>query len=153
MTELVLESAAPQETRALGETVAGHLRPGDVVLLSGELGAGKTVFVQGMARGLGYEGPVSSKSFGLMGEYAGRVKLYHADLYRLEDPEQVEELALDEISGDGVLVVEWPERGEWALPEEHLLVRLEVTGETTRRLEFVANGERARRLAAAMREA
>jgi tRNA threonylcarbamoyladenosine biosynthesis protein TsaE len=153
VTELTLESAGPEETRRLGETLARHLQPGDVVLLSGELGAGKTVFVQGLARGLGYDGPVSSKSFVLLGEYAGRDKLYHADLYRLEDPEQVEELALDEISADGLLAIEWPERGEWALPEEDLLVRFEVTGETTRRLTFVANGKRAGELVPALRDA
>ena len=99
-----------------------------MILLSGELGAGKTLFVQGIARGLGYEGQVSSKSFVIMGEYQGREKLYHADLYRLEDPMQVEELALGELTEDGVLAVEWPERGEWALPAEDLVVSFDVTG-------------------------
>jgi len=93
---------------------------------------------------LGYEGSVSSKSFVLLGEYSGRLKLYHADLYRLDDPVQVQELALDEISAGGVLVVEWPERALRILPEEHLRVSLEVTGETTRALRFAAIGQRAR---------
>ena len=120
-TDKPLVSNSPEETRDFGERLGALLQPGDVILLSGELGAGKTVFVQGIARGLGFDGSVSSKSFVLMGEYAGRLTLYHADLYRLEDPEQVQDLALDEISADGVLVVEWPERaGEGVLPEEHL---------------------------------
>jgi tRNA threonylcarbamoyladenosine biosynthesis protein TsaE len=136
-----------EETRRLGERLGSLLKAGDVVLLSGELGAGKTVFVQGMARGLGFEGSVSSKSFVLMGEYPGRLTLYHADLYRLEAPEQVYELALDEISADGVLVVEWPERaGERVLPEEHLRIEFEVTGEETRELRLWPVGERARQL-------
>ena len=143
-------SSGPDETRALGERLGRALRAGDVVLLSGELGAGKTVFVQGMARGLGYEGPVSSKSFVIMGEYAGREKLYHADLYRLDEPELVDDLALDEISADGVLVVEWPERAEYVLPLEHLLIRFEVTGVETRRLHLEPRGGRAEALAKAL---
>jgi tRNA threonylcarbamoyladenosine biosynthesis protein TsaE len=142
----VIESSGPEDTRRLGEAAGSAAQAGDVVLLSGELGAGKTVFVQGVARGLEYEGNVSSKSFVILGEYAGREKLYHADLYRLEDPEQVAELALSEITEDGVLIVEWPERGEWALPEEVLQVRFEVTGEETRRLTITATGPRAETL-------
>ena len=104
---LVLESRGPGETRRLGARLGRLLRPGDTVLLSGDLGAGKTVFVQGIARGMGFDGSVSSKSFVLMGEYRGRdCKLYHADLYRLDTPEQAEELAVDEYCADGVLVVE-----------------------------------------------
>ena len=136
-------SKSTDETRQLGERLGALLKGGDVVLLSGELGAGKTVFVQGMARGLGFDGSVSSKSFVLMGEYPGRLTLYHADLYRLEEPEQVLELALDEISADGVLAVEWPERaGEGVLPEEDVRVDFEVTGEETRVLRLSAEGER-----------
>jgi tRNA threonylcarbamoyladenosine biosynthesis protein TsaE len=147
----VIESSGPDETRALGERIGRAAEAGDVLLLSGELGAGKTLFVQGIARGLGYQGPVSSKSFVILGQYAGRVTLYHADLYRLEDPEQVQELGLDEITADGVLAVEWPERAEWVLPEERLLIRFEVTGEETRRLHLEPRGERADALARALR--
>ncbi|HUF54234.1 MAG TPA: tRNA (adenosine(37)-N6)-threonylcarbamoyltransferase complex ATPase subunit type 1 TsaE [Dehalococcoidia bacterium] len=147
----MIETSSPEETRALGETLGRATEAGDVILLSGELGAGKTVFVQGIARGLGFEGPVSSKSFVLMGEYPGRLTLYHADLYRLDSPEQVEDLALMEISADGVLVVEWPERGDWALPEDNLLLRFEVIDETTRRMRAEPTGARAKALAGALR--
>jgi tRNA threonylcarbamoyladenosine biosynthesis protein TsaE len=147
-----LESGGPEETRRLGELIGRAAKAGDVVLLSGELGAGKTVFVQGIARGLGFEGPVSSKSFVLLGEYAGRLTLYHADLYRLDSPEEVEDLALTEISGDGVLVVEWPERGETVLPGERLTLRFEVTGPETRRITPEATGARPRALAEALGE-
>ncbi len=145
-----LESSGPEETRRLGEALGCAAEAGDVILLSGELGAGKTVFVQGIARGLGFEGPVSSKSFVLLGEYAGRLTLYHADLYRLDSPEEVAELALEEISGDGVLVVEWPQRGDAVLPEERLTLRFDVTGPETRRITPEATGARAQALAEAL---
>jgi tRNA threonylcarbamoyladenosine biosynthesis protein TsaE len=137
-----IQSRSPQETSELGERLGALLQPGDVVLLSGELGAGKTVFVQGIARGLGFEGRVSSKSFVLLGEYQGRVKLYHADLYRLEEPEQVAELALEEVCADGVLVVEWPERAQATLPRELLTVRFEMTSEYSRLLRFTPGDKR-----------
>ena len=152
MSELVIQSNSPDETRSLGERLGRTLAAGDVLLLSGELGAGKTLFVQGLAHGLGFDGPVSSKSFVIMGEYAGRVKLYHADLYRLDDPEQVQDLALDEITSDGVLAVEWPERAGGVLPDDGLYVSFEVTGQDTRRLHIESRGERAMVLAAAFRD-
>jgi len=149
--DLTFVTSSAEETRRLGDRMGELLREGDVLLLSGELGAGKTVFVQGIARGLGFDSSVSSKSFVLLGEYPGRVKLYHADLYRLEDPDQVAQLALDEISSDGVLVVEWPERaGDRVLPEEHLRVDFEVTGENSRTLRVSAEGQRAQEVVKAM---
>jgi len=149
--DLTFVTSSAEETRRLGDRMGELLREGDVLLLSGELGAGKTVFVQGIARGLGFDSSVSSKSFVLLGEYPGRVKLYHADLYRLEDPDQVAQLALDEISSDGVLAVEWPERaGDRVLPEEHLRVDFEVTGENSRTLRVSAEGQRAQEVVKAM---
>jgi len=136
--DMNVATGSPAQTRQLGEELGAAAEPGDVVLLSGELGAGKTVFVQGIAQGMGYEGQVSSKSFVIMGEYTGRVKLYHADLYRLEEPEQVEELGLGELTEDGVLVVEWPERGQWALPQGDVIVEFEVKSENQRTI--VING-------------
>jgi len=137
-------TGSPAQTRQLGEELGAAAEPGDVVLLSGELGAGKTVFVQGIAQGMGYEGQVSSKSFVIMGEYTGRVKLYHADLYRLEEPEQVEELGLGELTEDGVLVVEWPERGDWALPRGDVSVKFDVKGESHRAITLSGRTERGR---------
>ena len=147
-----LESSGSEETRRLGQALGRAAEAGDVILLSGELGAGKTVFVQGMARGLDFQGPVSSKSFVLLGEYAGRITLFHADLYRLESPAEVEELALEEISSDGVLVVEWPERGDIVLPGERLTLLFEVSGPETRRITAEATGARAKALAEALGE-
>jgi tRNA threonylcarbamoyladenosine biosynthesis protein TsaE len=142
----------PGETRRLGVRLGRLLRPGDVVLLSGDLGAGKTVFVQGIARGMGFEGRVSSKSFVLMGEYEGRqCKLYHADLYRLEAPEQAEELAVEEYCADGVLVAEWPERAPHVFPPDHLRIHFEMTGERGRDLSLDANGPRSGEVLARLR--
>jgi tRNA threonylcarbamoyladenosine biosynthesis protein TsaE len=152
MTEATFVSSSPEETRALGERVGRALEAGDVIVLSGELGAGKTVFVQGLARGLGFEGRVSSKSFVLMGEYAGRIKLYHADLYRLDEPEMAEDLGLGEVTADGALVVEWPERAEYVVPPDALRGRFEVVDAGTRRLHFSAADGRAERLLRALTE-
>ena len=140
---MTIRAATPASTRKLGERIGRLLRAGDVVLLSGELGAGKTVLAQGIGRGLGVTDPIKSSSFVIMNEYDGAtLRLYHADLYRLEDPEQVAELALDELAEKGVLVVEWPERAPNEMPTEHLLVRLAYDGAKARTIEIEALGDR-----------
>jgi tRNA threonylcarbamoyladenosine biosynthesis protein TsaE len=143
VTAIVLHTATPSATRRIGERIGRRLRAGDVVLLSGELGAGKTVLAQGIGKGLGVTDPIKSSSFVIMNEYEGaRLRLFHADLYRLEDPAQVAELALDELAARGVLVIEWPERAPAELPEEHLLVRLAYDGARGRTVELESVGER-----------
>src|SRR3989337_4107021 len=103
---IVRDSRGPAETRRLGDRCARLLRPGDVVLLQGELGAGKTCFAQGIGRGLRVREPVKSSSFVLVNEYHGRLHVYHADLFRLSDPQDVYELGLEENAADGLLLVE-----------------------------------------------
>lgn len=100
-----------KETMALAGRLSRALRAGDSVLLSGDLGAGKSVFARGVARGMGVEGAMPSPTFTLLIPYAGaRMKLYHYDLYRLNDPDEFYEAGLDEfIGGDGVALIEWPE--------------------------------------------
>lgn len=140
---IVIHTATPSATRRIGERIGKRLRAGDVVLLSGELGAGKTVLAQGIGRGLGVRDPVKSSSFVIMNEYDGdALRLYHADLYRLEDPEQVAELALDELAARGVLVVEWPERALGEMPPAHLMLRLSYDGARGRAVEVEAHGAR-----------
>lgn len=136
------ETRSPAETRRLGRRLAPLLAAGDVVLLQGELGAGKTCFAQGIGAGLKVVEAVKSSSFVLVNEYNGRLRAYHADLFRLEDPQQVFELALEENARDGLLLVEWPDRAPQELPPEHLMVRFESTGEKSRRITFEAIGER-----------
>lgn len=135
-------SHSPAETRRLGERLAQHCRPGDVILLQGELGAGKTCFAQGIGRGLRVKEAVKSSSFVLVNEYNGRLCVYHADLFRLDDPLEIADLALEENAADGLLLVEWPDRAPQELPPEHLLVRFDVVDDRSRRLSFEAHGGR-----------
>jgi len=143
----VVTTHGPEETAAFGERLGALLRASDVVLLSGELGAGKTCLTQGIARGLGVEDTVCSPTFVLVGNYRGRERLYHADLYRLDDPAEVEVLDLARSTEDGVLVVEWPERAWRCLPRQYLLITLWHAGPSDRRLELATAGPRALELA------
>ena len=124
-----MTSGGEADTIAAGRALADELSAGDVVLLYGDLGAGKTAFVKGLAEGLGVaREEVSSPTFTLMQEYrGGRLTLYHVDLYRLDDPREVADLGLDEIAASGVLAIEWAEKldGEARLePSEYVEVRI-----------------------------
>lgn len=121
-----------EETEQAGEALAAGLGPGTVVLLSGPLGAGKTAFTRGLARGLGCETVVSSPTFTLIQEYVGPVPLQHVDLYRLS-PDEVDDLALEDLLEYSILAVEWPERWRRA-PADSIVVSIEPTGVTTRRV-------------------
>lgn len=123
-------------TDRFGRRLAARLVPGDVVLLSGDLGAGKTALARGILAGLGHVGEVPSPTFTLVQSYevpGVRLPVWHVDLYRLEDPDEVEELGLDEILADGALVIEWPERAGARWPEA-LHLTLTDSGEGSRRL-------------------
>jgi tRNA threonylcarbamoyladenosine biosynthesis protein TsaE len=113
-----VETNSPEETRAVAKELAEELKIGDVVLLEGDLGAGKTTFIQGLAEGLGVPEDyyVSSPTFALINEYPGRLTLYHIDLYRLE-PEEVEDLGLEDLLAQGVLAIEWAERLPFSFPQ------------------------------------
>ncbi|GMU39635.1 MAG: tRNA threonylcarbamoyladenosine biosynthesis protein TsaE [Chloroflexota bacterium] len=141
-------TAGVAQTRALGRRLARLLRAGDVVLLQGTLGAGKTALAQGVGQGLRLDTPVTSPTFVLMTRHEGALRLYHADLYRLTDPAEVEDLALEQQAADGVLLIEWPERGIEVLPAEHLLVVIDLVegAPKERRITIVASGERYRRI-------
>ena len=131
MTSEILTNSE-EETSAAGERLGASLRQGDVVLLYGELGAGKTAFVRGLARGLGASpDDVSSPTFTLIQEYAGRVTLYHVDLYRLE-PKEIPDLGLEDlVLGDGVVAIEWAER--WpGRPNDVIEVKIQDAGEDAR---------------------
>lgn len=129
MLELDLDSAAA--TEALGARLAGGLAPGCVLYLSGDLGAGKTTLTRGFLRALGHRGTVKSPTFTLVEPYQlDGWRLFHWDLYRLADPEEMEYLGLrDQIDGEAVLLVEWPEHGPGELPPADLEITLGYAGE------------------------
>lgn len=111
------------------------LRPGDVVLLSGDLGAGKTVFSRGVARGLGVTGAVASPTFALLNCYSGRLPLHHFDLYRLSGADEFEDAGLaDALGGAAVSLIEWPERCPEVMPREHLRIMLSYGANETERV-------------------
>ena len=123
--EIVSRSEA--DTSGVGREIAAKLRPGDVVLLYGDLGAGKTAFTKGLAEGLGVSrDEVSSPTFTIMQEYrGGRLPLFHVDLYRLNDPREIDDLGLEEIAADGVLAIEWAEKVPTRLiPSRFVKVRI-----------------------------
>jgi tRNA threonylcarbamoyladenosine biosynthesis protein TsaE len=134
-----MRTTSPDDTRALGERFAGGLKPGAVVALEGELGAGKTCFVQGMARGLGVSRKafVRSPSFTILNQYDGRLKLYHLDFYRLNHEDDLDDLGIEEFfDGDGITVVEWADKFETALPDRTIRVRFGIIDENTREIEI-----------------
>jgi tRNA threonylcarbamoyladenosine biosynthesis protein TsaE len=122
---MIATTASETETAAVGRDLAQSLRPGDTVLLHGELGAGKTAFVRGLAEGLGVPpGDVSSPTFTLIQEYrGGRLPLFHVDLYRLDDPREIDDLGLEEIAAGGVVAIEWAEKLRQP-PAEAIAVRI-----------------------------
>jgi tRNA threonylcarbamoyladenosine biosynthesis protein TsaE len=134
-----VDTNSETETSEAGEALARSLKPGDVVLLYGDLGAGKTAFVRGMARGLGANpDDVSSPTFTIVQEYAApAVTLYHVDLYRLE-PTEIDDLGLDDlVSGDGIVAIEWADRWR-GRPDDVAEVRIESDGEEGRRIHIHA---------------
>lgn len=125
----------PEATEALGRRLAGQLRAGDVVALFGDLGAGKTTLARGILAGLGHDGEVASPTFPIVIPYDTlRVPAWHVDLYRLDDPAEIGELALDEALQDSALIVEWPERMGLALWPHSLRLTLRRQGEGARAL-------------------
>jgi tRNA threonylcarbamoyladenosine biosynthesis protein TsaE len=137
----------PGGTESLAERLGRLLQPGDVIALVGELGSGKTVFSQGLGRGL--EVPetfyITSPTFAIINEYPGRIAFYHLDLYRVDSAAEFSELGLEEILyGQGVVAIEWAERLGENLPDERLEVHLAFSNETSRSLTFHAFGMNAK---------
>ena len=143
--EVEITTASTPETLELGKKLGRLLAAGDVVALSGPLGAGKTYLTKGIALGLGLKDSraVRSPTFVLVSEIEGRLKLYHVDAYRLAGAAEFTALGSDEfLFSDGVTVVEWAERVVDALPREHLWVECRHAGETKRTFRFMGRGER-----------
>ncbi len=146
-------SRSPEQTRRLGMRLGALLRSGDLICLQGELGAGKTTFVQGVAQGWGALDSVSSPTFVLVNAYRrpDSLQLFHLDAYRIDSPQEAEELDLDALLQQGPLVVEWAERVEPILPEERLWAWLEYESDEHRAMRFKACGPRYETLVSKLR--
>lgn len=146
----VARTVAEPGTERLGEALGRLARPGDVVLLSGDLGAGKTHLTKGIARGLGVAEEITSPTFNLVLLHEGRIPLYHVDLYRLDRADQLEEIGyFDALEGGGLAVVEWGDRFAEAAPAEYVDVALSIEGDELRALHVTGHGLRGETLATA----
>ena len=122
----VIESFGEDDTYRLGERIGREAKAGDVYLLDGDLGVGKTVFAKGVAAGLDIDEPVTSPTFTIVHEYEGRLKLYHFDVYRIGDPDEMWDIGFDEyLYGDGVCLIEWPENVEELIPGSAVRITIE----------------------------
>ncbi len=143
MSYLKLISRSPEQTQRLGVRIGELSLPGDTFLLVGALGTGKTCLTQGIAWGLGIKEYALSPSFVVVRELYGRLPLYHIDLYRLDQVEEIMELGLDDyLYGNGVCVVEWAEKGLSVLPTEHLLIQISYLSNSERNFQLKACGKR-----------
>jgi tRNA threonylcarbamoyladenosine biosynthesis protein TsaE len=146
-SELDFISHSPAQTIRIGQRLGELLHQGDVVLLSGDFGTGKTHLIKGIAQGLGSNDLVTSPSFVLVNEYHAQRQsvsfpIYHADLYRLDQPAEVQGIGIDDLmQGHGVTLIEWAEHGGGYLPHEHLAIHLRHLSETKRVLRFVPHGQ------------
>ena len=144
-TKVVIRTQSAKETVQLGKRIGKMLRSGDVVALIGELGAGKTQLIKGLAAGIGVvrAGYLVSPSFTLVHEYQGRIPLYHVDLYRLGTEEETEDLGIEEyLAKDGVTAIEWADKIPSLLPKESLWIALRYLDRRTRSIHLLAKGVR-----------
>jgi tRNA threonylcarbamoyladenosine biosynthesis protein TsaE len=152
MSQPEIISHGPEETQDFGARLGELAQPGDIFLLVGKLGAGKTCLTQGIARGLDIKEYAASPSFVLVRELYGRLPLYHIDFYRMDNLEEIADLGLDDyFYGQGVSVVEWADKGLSLLPPEHLLVEMSYVSDSSRRLKPKASGKRYRELVAKLK--
>ena len=152
LAHLDLVSHSPEETQKIGVCLGRLAQTGDVFLLVGKLGTGKTCLTQGIAWGLDIKDYALSPSFVIMRELYGRLPLYHIDLFRLDGQAEIEDLGLDEyLYGSGVCVVEWAEKGLELLPPEHLLIELDFQDDTQRSFHLKSSGKRYQELLASLK--
>ncbi len=145
--KITIKTNSADETIAIGERLGKLLSPGNVIALYGDLGAGKTTLTRGIAAGIGLDADIHSPTFTLIHEHAGRIPIYHVDLYRLSSEQEVETLGLEEyIYSDGVTIIEWGDRMKSMLPVERLDITLKMTGDTERQLIFETNSEKIEKL-------
>lgn len=148
--ELDIISHSPDQTQRLGTRLGKLLRAGDVICLSGDMGAGKTVFSTGIGQGWGADTPLTSPTYNLVHEHrrkADKQRLYHLDCYRLSGAEDTDSIGLDDmLDGDAIVILEWAERIEKALPDDYLWIELRVTDPSRRNFIIEGEGDRYRKL-------
>ena len=146
MIEMITDS--PQQTYELGENIGKILKPGMVICLSGEMGAGKTAITQGIAKGVGVDTYVTSPTYTIINEYDGEIPIYHFDVFRIDNVEELEEIGFDEyLYGEGIVIIEWASLIKEALPKEYLWIHMGKRKEFNDRiLTFTAMGERYKEL-------
>jgi tRNA threonylcarbamoyladenosine biosynthesis protein TsaE len=146
-------TSSPEQTWRIGELLGSRLNIGDTLCLYGDLGSGKTNFAYGIARGLKVQDQyITSPTFTFVNEYQGRVPFYHIDLYRLENPGELENIGFEEyVESDGVTVIEWAEKAEDDLPTERMSIYLSYVDEKSRELGFLPEGERYQKLLEVLR--
>lgn len=139
---MIIYTKSPAETFETGRQLGSLLKAGDCICLSGGLGAGKTLLVQGIAKGLNVLDDVTSPTFTVLQVYQGTWQVYHYDLYRLRRPEELNDIGFDEYMSDGVALIEWPDKFPDYMPEQSLWINLTATGETSREVKLIPRGER-----------
>ena len=144
--DITISSLSEEETRTKGKILSKNIQIGDLIFLIGELGAGKTRFVQGLSQGINSPQIARSPTFVLITEYIGDIILYHCDLYRISIPEEVVDLELEELLDKGALVVEWPEKGGEYMPDRDLISSTEINQDNSRKLLFFSYSERGKTL-------
>ncbi len=138
---LQYQSVNTEDTLQLGKKIGSLVDPGQIILLAGELGTGKTLLVQGIARGLKIEGDVTSPTYNLINEYESQTVLYHLDLYRLDNEMELYNIGFEEyLASDGVIVIEWPKIAYGLIPPDFLYIKFEVNGVNSRNLKIEAEG-------------
>jgi tRNA threonylcarbamoyladenosine biosynthesis protein TsaE len=143
--KVIIQTKSASDTIRIGKNIGTRLLRGDVVALAGELGAGKTQFIKGLAAGVGIGNPtyISSPSFTLINEYPGKIPFYHIDLFRLERETEAEELGLEDyFQGEGITAIEWADKIPSLLPKEMLFIHIAYTGKNTRSIEMIGKGKR-----------
>ena len=140
---LTIITKSPEETKKLGKEIGKLAKPGDLLAFYGELGAGKTCFIQGIARGLKVKDYVTSPSFTIVNEYQGKIPIYHFDLFRFDNAEDILELGYEEyFYGEGLTVIEWAEKIEHFLPKEHLKIDIKFKNRYQRKISLIPQGDR-----------
>jgi tRNA threonylcarbamoyladenosine biosynthesis protein TsaE len=154
MNTLKLTTHSAEETQKLGKAIGRLAEPGDIFLLVGELGAGKTCLTQGLAYGLDIQEYTLSPSFVIMRELHGRLDLFHMDFYRLDNIAEISDLGLDDyLFGQGVCVIEWANKGMTVLPEDHLLIKIDYLADNDRSFIIEPKGERYIRMVKQLKDA